>query len=156
MWGAAYLLLPSAPSRDRRAAAASAAPSVQTQLAGLQRLLLTNPGLPSSCRVEGPTSEQYTRTVHRVGCAPECRCARCADWSGPACSAWSTHRRRAQLLVSDKPGCGGWRYAEEQGIPTAYYNPRDSASQSAELLVDSMHAAGITFAVLAGYLKASH
>ena len=59
-----------------------------------------------------------------------------------------------QVVVSDKRGCGGWRFAEDEGVTVLYYNPRDAASPSAEQVVDTLQGAGVQYIVLAGYLKA--
>ena len=58
-----------------------------------------------------------------------------------------------QLVVSDKPGCGGWQYAEQQGIATLHYNPKDKTCPPASQVVEQLQAAGIDYVALAGYLK---
>ena len=61
----------------------------------------------------------------------------------------------AQLIISDKPSCGGWQYAEEQGIATLHYNPKNTTGLSGSEVVDQLQAAGIEYVALAGYLKVS-
>ena len=58
-----------------------------------------------------------------------------------------------QLVVSDKPGCGGWQYAEQHGIATLHYNPKDKNSPSAAQVVEHLQTAEIEYIALAGYLK---
>lgn len=54
------------------------------------------------------------------------------------------------VVVSDKPGCGGWEFAISKGITTIQYPGSElTGGQLAEELVRS----GVTFVALAGYLK---
>ena len=57
--------------------------------------------------------------------------------------------------MSDKPGCGGWQYAEQQGIATLHYNPKDKTCPTASQVVEQLQVATINYVALAGYLKVS-
>ena len=57
--------------------------------------------------------------------------------------------------MSDKPGCGGWQYAEQQGIATLHYNPKDKTCPPASQVVEQLQVAAIDYVALAGYLKVS-
>lgn len=55
-----------------------------------------------------------------------------------------------QAVVSDKPGCGGWQFAESLQIPTIAYSGGDPANLPRTL--DEVH--GVDCVALAGFLKA--
>ena len=55
-----------------------------------------------------------------------------------------------QAVVSDKPGCGGWQFAESLQIPTIAYPGDDPANLPKTL--DEVH--GVDCVALAGFLKA--
>lgn len=60
-------------------------------------------------------------------------------------------------VVSDVPGCGGWQYAESQGIPTLIYpTPRKGGHtglEPAELVTALRDELKVDYVILAGYLK---
>lgn len=65
-----------------------------------------------------------------------------------------------QVVVSDKPGCGGWTFAEQHGVPTLRFPPPkgeggdvDAAAAAAAATLREEH--GVRFVALAGYLKVS-
>lgn len=60
-------------------------------------------------------------------------------------------------MVSDKPGCGGWAFAQSEGIevlqfPSKKHAPGEYAI-SAEALPAALQDLGIDFVCLAGFLK---
>ena len=62
-----------------------------------------------------------------------------------------------QVVVSDKPGCGGCIYAQEHGIPTVTF-PTSKASPGTsvsleELLHTFQSQYGVDYVLLAGYIK---
>lgn len=64
-----------------------------------------------------------------------------------------------QVVVSDNPGCGGWRYAEQHGIATEAFPPAAGAgaggAAAAEALRGALRGAhAVDYVLLAGFLKA--
>lgn len=64
----------------------------------------------------------------------------------------------SQVVVSDKPGCGGWEFAAAHGVPTLRFPPPkgecadvDAAAADAARVLRDDH--GVRFVALAGYLK---
>jgi len=66
------------------------------------------------------------------------------------------------MVVSDKPGCGGWLFGEEHGMETVQYPlPKGAevpvegvrAAATPEALVETLTGAGVELCLLAGYLK---
>lgn len=66
--------------------------------------------------------------------------------------------------MSDVPGCGGWRYAQDQGIPTEAFPASAKTKVDGECIAlsteDLLRALKENYAVdyvlLAGYLKVHH
>ncbi len=62
-----------------------------------------------------------------------------------------------QLVVADNPGCGGWRFAVEQGIAVLQFpskkHPPGAHAVALEQLPGALQAAGVDFICLAGFLK---
>lgn len=68
------------------------------------------------------------------------------------------HHPHSQVVVSDKPGCGGWEYAAAHGVPTLRFPPPkgecadvDAAAADAARVLRDDH--GVRYVALAGYLK---
>jgi len=64
-----------------------------------------------------------------------------------------------QVVVSDKPGCGGWRYAEEHCIATEAFPLPAGAGAGAAAAAEALRgvlrdAHAVDFVLLAGFLKA--
>jgi len=58
------------------------------------------------------------------------------------------------VVVSDKPGCGGWKYAEERGMKTVQFPPKKGEpGLTASDVVQILKAEQIDYVLLAGYLK---
>mmetsp|Transcript_21468 Transcript_21468/g.29835 ORF Transcript_21468/g.29835 Transcript_21468/m.29835 type:complete len:303 (+) Transcript_21468:98-1006(+) len=58
------------------------------------------------------------------------------------------------MVVSDKPGCGGWEFAREVGIPTLHFPPKKGQEGlSAGDVVALLKEAQVDYVLLAGFLK---
>jgi len=58
------------------------------------------------------------------------------------------------VVVSDKPGCGGWEWAKENSIPTYAFPPKKGEpGLSASEIVDILQSARTDYVCLAGFLK---
>lgn len=60
-------------------------------------------------------------------------------------------------MVSDNPGCGGWQFAQQNGIgvvqfPSKKHLPGEHAVEASELPA-ALQAVGVDFICLAGFLK---
>ena len=60
-----------------------------------------------------------------------------------------------QVVVSDKPGCGGWEYATEHGIATVPFPlvPPASTCAAEALRATLRDTHAVDFVVLAGFCK---
>ncbi len=69
--------------------------------------------------------------------------------------------RLLQVVISDVPGCGGWKYAAEHGIATVAYpassktvvNGNQTGVSTEELIPLLKEHHQVDFVLLAGYLK---
>lgn len=68
-----------------------------------------------------------------------------------------------QVVISDVPGCGGWKYAAEHSIATVAYpassrtvvNGKQTGVSTEELMLGLKDHHQIDYVLLAGYLKVS-
>lgn len=62
-----------------------------------------------------------------------------------------------QALVSDVPGCGGWEFAQAEGLPVLQFpskkHPPGQHAIAAEALSGALQDLGVDFICLAGFLK---
>jgi folate-dependent phosphoribosylglycinamide formyltransferase PurN len=63
----------------------------------------------------------------------------------------------AQTVVSDKPGCGGWKFAQSKGIAVLQFPSKKHESGEHAVTIEALPATlrdlNIDFICLAGFLK---
>ena len=87
---------------------------------------------------------------------PKCLCVICMQMSWLSGMLWLL-----QVVISDVPSCGGWKYAAEHGIATVAYpasprtvvNGNQTGVSTEELMRGLREHHEVDYVLLAGYLK---